>query len=120
MVNRTTSHLDFENAAVRLVGCMHPSAARLIPNRTRLGQGMASGDTVVICELCGSATRDDGRTWKSPVLVQTLAEATNALSVERACEPRVLPVGCSVCGAAGRTHACDEEACEPTTGTEGA
>ena len=32
----------------------------------------------------------------------------------------VLPVGCSVCGAARRTHACDEEACEPTTGTEGA
>jgi len=29
-----------------------------------------------------------------------------------------LPAGCSVCGANQRTHACDEEACEPTTGVE--
>lgn len=26
-----------------------------------------------------------------------------------------LPTPCPICGASPRTHACDEEACEPTT-----
>jgi hypothetical protein len=29
--------------------------------------------------------------------------------------PNALPADCSVCGANPRTHACDEEACEPTS-----
>lgn len=31
---------------------------------------------------------------------------------------RTLPARCLVCGASPKTHACDEEACEPTEGVQ--
>ena len=33
--------------------------------------------------------------------------------------PAAMPTRCDVCGASPRTHACDEEACEPTTPEDG-
>jgi hypothetical protein len=68
-MKRTALELEFENAVVHLVGCIHPLDARSVPN---------------ICVDCGSLSRDGGHTWTAPVLVQVLADATNALGTERA------------------------------------
>lgn len=79
----TTAIIEFENAAVRLVGCMHPHDNRIVPNRASPLR-VEGRIELVLCELCGSATRDDGRTWKAPMLVEALAESTNSLAIERA------------------------------------
>src|ERR1700679_4024745 len=66
--------IDLENAVVRLVGCMHPAVAVCVPEMDM---------DLLLCDLCGAATRDRGTTWVLPGAVQALADASNALAVER-------------------------------------
>jgi hypothetical protein len=65
---------ELEHAAATLVMCMHPHKSRVIPNRATPG----SLALCVLCELCGSTSWDDGRTWKAPESIKALNDALSA------------------------------------------
>jgi len=60
---------SLELTAAALAACLHPSEVRLTAVR---------GQVFVICELCGAASRDNGRSWKWPRLVEALTQAVRS------------------------------------------
>jgi hypothetical protein len=63
---------SLELTAQALATCEHPSNSRLTVTR------LDYGSPLLICKLCGAATRNYGDTWELPRLVEKLAEVVKA------------------------------------------